>query len=154
MERKQKHRDALGVVLAAGAKDGALTAEALLKGLGDVLELVPDVCIDVPQAAKYVAAAAAPLVLGGHIPFAALVGSPCEGLLEGGKAAEFAVLAIAQVKEAMAASGLAEEEAAARSKDLTGGALDLAKLAAMLPPICRGDEGKATALLERHGVSL
>lgn len=49
MERKQKHRDALGVVLAAGAKDGSLTAEALLKGLEDVLELVPDVCIDVPQ---------------------------------------------------------------------------------------------------------
>ena len=49
MERKQKHRDALGVVLSAGAKEGMLTAEAILKGLGDVLELVPDLCIDVPQ---------------------------------------------------------------------------------------------------------
>ena len=45
----------------------------------------------------YVADAAAPLVLGGHISFAALVSSPCAGLLEGGKAAEFAVLAIVQV---------------------------------------------------------
>ena len=43
------------------------------------------------------AAAAAPLVLGGHVAFSALVGSPCGGLLDGGKAAEFAVLAIGQV---------------------------------------------------------
>lgn len=49
MERKQKHRNALAVVLHAGAKDGALTREALLKGINDVLELVPDVSIDVPQ---------------------------------------------------------------------------------------------------------
>lgn len=48
-ERKQKHRDALAVVLAAGAKDGALDEAALLKGFGDVLDAVPDVCIDVPQ---------------------------------------------------------------------------------------------------------
>lgn len=48
-ERKQKHRDALGVVLAAGAKAGALNQEALLKGFGDVLDVVPDVCIDVPR---------------------------------------------------------------------------------------------------------
>lgn len=52
-ERKQKHRDALGVVLAAGAKDGALSEEALLKGFGDVLDMVPDVCIDVPQVSCY-----------------------------------------------------------------------------------------------------
>lgn len=49
MERKQKHRDALGVVLLAGAKEGALAEAALLKGVNDVLELLPDVCIDVPQ---------------------------------------------------------------------------------------------------------
>lgn len=48
-ERKQKHRDALAVVMAAGAKDGALDEAALLKGFGDVLDAVPDVCIDVPQ---------------------------------------------------------------------------------------------------------
>lgn len=48
-ERKQKHRDALAVVLTAGAKDGALDEAALLKGFGDVLGAVPDVCIDVPQ---------------------------------------------------------------------------------------------------------
>ena len=48
-ERKQKHRDALAVVLAAGAKDGVLDEAALLKAFGDVLDAVPDVCIDVPQ---------------------------------------------------------------------------------------------------------
>ncbi|CAN0302221.1 unnamed protein product, partial [Hapterophycus canaliculatus] len=48
-ERKQKHRDALAVVLTAAAKDGALGEEALLKGFADVLDVVPDVCIDVPQ---------------------------------------------------------------------------------------------------------
>lgn len=53
-----------------------------------------------------------------------------------------------------AADGLSEEEAAARVSELLAGALDLPKLAAMLPFICRGDETKATALLERHGVSL
>lgn len=52
MERKQKHRDALGVVLAAGAKEGLLVGGeggSLLRGLSDVLDGVPDVCIDVPQ---------------------------------------------------------------------------------------------------------
>ena len=58
------------------------------------------------------------------------------------------------MKEAAAASGLADEEAVARSTELTRGALVLANLAAMLPKVCRGDEGKAAALLERHGVSL
>ena len=48
-ERKQKHRDALAVVLAAGAKDGALDEAALVKAFNNVLDAVPDVCIDVPQ---------------------------------------------------------------------------------------------------------
>ncbi|CAM9691739.1 unnamed protein product [Scytosiphon promiscuus] len=153
-ERKQKHRDALAVVLTAAAKDGALTEEAILKGFGDVLDVVPDVCIDVPQAVTYVASALAPLALGGHVKLGPLLASPCEGLMEGGKAAEFAVVAIKQVKAAAVEDGLSEEDAAARALELAAGALDLPKLAAMLPFICRGDEGKATALLERHGVSL
>eukprot|EP00752_Nemacystus_decipiens_P002138 g2038.t1 len=153
-ERKQKHRDALTVVLEAGAKDGALDEEVLLKGFNNVLDAVPDVCIDVPQAAQYVATALAPLVLGGHVALGPLLASPCQGLMEGGKAAEFAVVAIKQVKEAAVADGLSTEEAAARASELLAGALDLPKLAAMLPFICRGDEAKATALLERHGVSL
>eukprot|EP00903_Cladosiphon_okamuranus_P012976 g12110.t1 len=152
-ERKQKHRDALAVVLAAGAKDGALDEAALLKAFEDVLDTVPDVCIDVPQAAQYVATALAPLVLGGHIALGPLLASPCEGLMEGGKAAEFAVVAIKQVKEAAVADGLSAEAAAARASDLLAGALDLPKLAAMLPFICRGDEAKAKALLERHGTT-
>ncbi|CAN0167845.1 unnamed protein product [Ectocarpus sp. 4 AP-2014] len=153
-ERKQKHRDAVGVVLAAGAEDGALSEEALLKGFGDVLDMVPDVCIDVPQATQYVASALAPLVLGGHVKLGPLLSSPCDGLMEGGKAAEFAVVAMKQVKAAAAADGLSDDEAAARASELLAGGLDVPKLAAMLPFICRGDEAKATALLERHGVSL
>lgn len=49
MERKQKHRDALGDVLLAAAREGILSEEALAKGVKDVLEVVPDLCIDVPQ---------------------------------------------------------------------------------------------------------
>lgn len=37
------------MVLVAGAKEGLLVEEALLKGLNDVLDILPDVCIDVPQ---------------------------------------------------------------------------------------------------------
>ena len=48
-ERKQKHRDALAVVLTAGAKDGCLDEASVVKGFQDVLDAVPDVCIDVPQ---------------------------------------------------------------------------------------------------------
>lgn len=44
------------------------------------------------------ATALAPLVLGGHIALGPLLASPCEGLMEGGKAAEFAVVAIKQVR--------------------------------------------------------
>ena len=53
MERKQKHRDALAVVLAAGAKDGVLTEDSLMRGFNDVLDIVPDLCIDVPQVYTY-----------------------------------------------------------------------------------------------------
>lgn len=49
LERKQGFRDALGVVLEAGAKEGALSQKALLKGFEDVLGTVPDVYLDVPQ---------------------------------------------------------------------------------------------------------
>lgn len=49
------------------------------------------------QAVQYVAAALAPLVLGGHLSLGPLLSSPCELLMEGGKAAEFAVVAIKQV---------------------------------------------------------
>lgn len=38
-----------GEVLVAGAKEGLLSADVLSKGINDVLEIVPDVCIDVPQ---------------------------------------------------------------------------------------------------------
>lgn len=55
---------------------------------------------------------------------------------------------------AAAADGLSDDEAAARASELLAGGLDVPKLASMLPFICRGDEVKATALLERHGVSL
>ncbi|CAM9611619.1 unnamed protein product [Pylaiella littoralis] len=155
LERKQGFRDALGVVLEAGAKEGALSQKALLKGFEDVLGTVPDVYLDVPQVSQYVATALAPLVLGGHLELGPLLASPCESLMEGGKAAEFAVVAIKQVRAAAAAAGgLSEEQAASRVSELLAGALDLPKLAAMLPSICRGDEAKATALLERHGVSL
>lgn len=44
------------------------------------------------------ATALAPLVLGGHLALGPLLASPCEGLVEGGKAAEFAVVAIKQVR--------------------------------------------------------
>lgn len=44
------------------------------------------------------ASALAPLVLGGHVAMGQLLASPCEGLMEGGKAAEFAVVAIKQVR--------------------------------------------------------
>lgn len=50
------------------------------------------------KAAQYVATALAPLVLGGHLELGPLLASPCEGLIEGGKAAEFAVVAIKQVR--------------------------------------------------------
>lgn len=50
------------------------------------------------QATQYVASALAPLVLGGHVKLGPLLASPCEGLMEGGKAAEFAVVAIKQVR--------------------------------------------------------
>lgn len=50
------------------------------------------------QAAQYVATALAPLVLGGHLALGPLLASPCEGLMEGGKAAEFAVFAVKQVR--------------------------------------------------------
>lgn len=43
------------------------------------------------------AAAVAPLVLEGYLPLGSLVASPCEGLLEGGKAAEFAVAVLSEV---------------------------------------------------------
>lgn len=43
------------------------------------------------------AAAVAPLVLGGYLTLESLVASPCEGLLEGGKAAEFAVAVLSEV---------------------------------------------------------
>ncbi|CAM9283329.1 unnamed protein product [Ascophyllum nodosum] len=154
MERKQKHRDALAVVLAAGAKDGVLTEDSLMRGFNDVLDIVPDLCIDVPQATTYVAAAAASLVLGGYLDFGSLVASPCEGLLEGGKAAEFAVVTLSELKEAAKAEGMSEDDAAARVSELSRGNLDLAKLASMLPAICRGDEEKAVALLKRKGVSI
>lgn len=49
------------------------------------------------KAAEYVATALAPLVLGGYLHLGPLLVSPCEGLMEGGKAAEFAVVAIQQV---------------------------------------------------------
>lgn len=38
-----------GVVLVAGAKAGLLDEETLSKGINDVLEVVPDLAIDVPQ---------------------------------------------------------------------------------------------------------
>lgn len=44
------------------------------------------------------ATALAPLVLGGHLALGPLLASPCEGLMQGGKAAEFAVVAIKQVR--------------------------------------------------------
>ena len=44
------------------------------------------------------ATALAPLVLGGYIALGPLLASPCEGLMEGGKAADFAVVAIKQVR--------------------------------------------------------
>ena len=44
------------------------------------------------------ATALSPLVLGGHVALGPLLSSPCEGLIEGGKAAEFAVFAIKQVR--------------------------------------------------------
>lgn len=50
-----------------------------------------------PKVTTYVAAAVAPLVLGGYLPLGSLVASPCEGLLEGGKAAEFAVAVLSEV---------------------------------------------------------
>ena len=62
--------------------------------------------------------------------------------------------AIAQLKEAAKAEGMSEDDAAARVSELSRGNLDLAKLASMLPAICRGDEEKAVALLKRKGVSI
>lgn len=59
-----------------------------------------------------------------------------------------------QVKAAAVRGGMSAEEASARMAELLGDSLDIAKLAAMLPFICRGSEDKARALLERHGVSL
>lgn len=59
-----------------------------------------------------------------------------------------------QVKAAAIAGGLSAELADARLTELLGGALDVPKLAAMLPAICRGDATKAAALLERSGVSI
>lgn len=51
--------------------------------------------------------------------------------------------------------GMSEKEATARvSEEASGAGLSIAKLASMLPFICRGDEGKAIALLERKGVSI
>lgn len=58
------------------------------------------------------------------------------------------------MKAAVEKSGASPEDASARLAELLGGALDLPKLAAMLPTICRGKEDKAAALLERQGVSL
>lgn len=52
------------------------------------------------------------------------------------------------------AEGLDSEAATARASKLAGSSLTLEKLAAMLPVIFRGKEEKATALLERHHVTL
>lgn len=59
-----------------------------------------------------------------------------------------------QVKAAALAEGMSEENAEAKVVELVGESLDLAKVAGMLPSVCRGSEDKAKAILERHGVSL
>lgn len=57
------------------------------------------------------------------------------------------------MKAAASGKDISDEAATARVREVLGGALDLPKLAAMLPFICRGKEDKALALLEREGVS-
>lgn len=44
------------------------------------------------------AAVVASLVLAGHLALGPLLAEPCEGLLEGGKAASFAVICMGQVR--------------------------------------------------------
>lgn len=108
------------------------------------------------KAEEYVAAVVTPLSLGGHLSLGPFLATPCEGLLEGGKAASFATLVMARVKAAAMAEGegMAEDKAQARLTELLGGFLDMGKLAGMLPFICRGNEDKARDLLTRRGVSL
>lgn len=108
------------------------------------------------KAEDYVAAVVAPLALGGYLSLGPFLATPCAGLLEGGKAASFATLTMATVKAAAIAEGegISEEKAQARLTELLSGSLDVAKLAGMLPFICRGSEEKALDLLARRGVSL
>lgn len=49
------------------------------------------------QVEEWVGAVMAPLALGGYLSLGPLLAQPCEGLLEGGKAASFAVIAMGQV---------------------------------------------------------
>lgn len=62
------------------------------------------------------AAALAPLVLAGHLALGPLLASPCEGLMEGGKAAEFAVVAVKQVRVGEEAARTRKEHATPRAK--------------------------------------
>jgi translation initiation factor 4G len=100
VEKKQKDRSSVGLLLNRMVRDRQLDVGHLCKGLGVVVEMAPDFAVDIPHMYKYLAEVIGPLVHDGAVPLTKIAETlrPLNAVNKAGVVMAESLCAAAQIK--------------------------------------------------------